>query len=177
MKYRFNMTDSQKFILAFTLYLLSNILIISYAQAATKDDFKAHALQAQVIEYLTAVPASIQLAQAYCETNFGSAPVIGTEFNNVFAIMDFPNDYWTWGNGKALGCWGRTVYTWRRYPHPIVSWLDHAYFLTLHAKSQLNRPWWFWCDFPPKYSGNKNYWPKIRQTIIKYKLYEYDKRD
>ena len=168
------MTDKQKFIIASILYLLSNILIISYAQANAKDDFKAHALQAQVIELFTGVPASIQLAQAYCETNFGAAKVIGTEFNNVFAIMDFDGDYWEFGNGQALGCWGRKMYTWRRYVHPIISWIDHAYFFTVHAKQQLGKPWHFWCDYPPKYSSHRKYWSKIRKTIIKYNLNKYD---
>ena len=164
----------KKTIIASILFIIWNILVISYAQAATEDDFKAHALQAKVIHLLTGVPASIQLAQAYCETNFGKAEGIGTDLNNVFAIMDFPNDYWEFGNKKLLGAYGRYIYTWRDYIHPIVSWIDHAYFFTVHAKFQLCKNWQFWCSNPPRYSGHPDYWSKIKRTIIKYKLYNHD---
>jgi hypothetical protein len=156
------------------LFLIFQICLIRYAQAATNDDFKSHATQAKVIQIFTGVPASIQLAQAFCETNFGRADTIGNIYNNVFAIMDFDFDYWEGHNGKALGCWGRKSHTWRRYFHPLVSWLDHAYFFHVHAPNHIGKDWQYWCSNPPKYSGYSKYWAKIKRTIIKYKLYEYD---
>ena len=156
------------------ILIIFNFCLILQLNAAPKDDIKAHVLQAQIIHLFSGVPASIQLAQAYCETKFGQAQGIGTDLNNVFAIMDFPNDYWEFGNKKLLGAYGRNTYTWRDYIHPIISWIDHAYFFTVHAKKQLGKDWKFWCSNPPKYSNHKDYWPKIKRTILKYKLYQYD---
>ena len=167
------------------------ILILLIATNCHAQNFENYAFQAQVIEVFFGVPASIQLAQGYCETNFGApdpggklctingkkvlvhSDTIGNHFNNIFAIMDFEGDYWTFGNGKAFGCWFKRRYTWRKYQHQLLSWLDHAYYLILHNPDHWHKPWQYWCNNPVKY-GRQGYWKKIKSTITKYNLGKYD---
>jgi len=155
------------------LFLILQVFIIRSAKANQITDFDSHAPLAKVIQLFSGVPASVQLAQAYCETNFGRADTIGTMYNNVFAIMDFEGDYWEFGNGPALGCWGKRTYIWRRYAHPTLSWIDHAYFFMVHNPSHLHKPWSYWCANPVRY-GRRGYWNKIRKTIIEFGLDRYD---
>ena len=183
------MTTSKKFIISSILFIIWNCLVISYANAGTNNDFKSHALQAQVIQLFSGVPASVQLAHAYCETNFGARDTIGFfdkklnriryldtigyHYNNIFSIMDFENDYWKLGFGFAFNWDATKRYKWRRYAHPLISWIDHAYFFMTHNPTHLYRPWEYWCDNPVKY-GKKGYWVKIKKTIIKYNLQRFD---
>jgi hypothetical protein len=143
------------------------------ATSGFSQDFDKYIRIAQVIELFSGVPTSIQLSQGWNETAFGRADTIGTLYNNVFSIMDFDGDYWEFGNGRALGCWGRRSYVWRRYFHPLISWIDHAYFLMVHAPNHCGRDWRFWCDNPVRY-GRRGYWKKIKKTIIQYKLNRFD---
>lgn len=175
----------QAFFLGLSYFILL-VIFLSKAQAGTDDVFQRHVLKAQILQYITGVPASIQLAQGWCETGFGRPDTIGYErdsvvryrdtvgyhFCNVFAIMDFPGDYYTGPSATAMGCYHRTTYTWRVYIHPIFSWIDHAYFLWLHNPSRRGKPWNYWIG--AKYGVRPEYWQKIKHTIEKYELYKYD---
>lgn len=167
--------------------LFTLIPLLCFANSCPSN-FDKWASTAKVLQVITGVPASVQLAQAYCETNFGAKDTIGYSresgersyrdtvgyyFNNHFAIMDFKNDYWEFGNNSANGCWGLRRYCWRWYIHPIVSWIDHAYFLWLHNPKHRHKSWQYWCNNPVRY-GRKGYWGKIRRTIVRYNLYQYD---
>ena len=171
------------------LFLILQVFIIRSAKANQITDFDRHAPLAKVIQLFSGVPASVQLAQAYCETNFGARDTIGFfdkklnriryldtigyHYSNIFAIMDFEGDYWEFGSKPALGCWGKRTYIWRRYAHPTLSWIDHAYFFMVHNPSHLHKPWWYWCANPVRY-GRRGYWNKIRKTIIEFGLDRYD---
>lgn len=167
------MKDSTKFIIASILYLISIIGVITYASANTANEFKKYAFRAQVLEVIYGVPTSVQLAQSYCETHNGRADTIGTIYNNWFSIMDFKGDYWVFGNGRALN-WNKTrSHIWRRYSFPIISWIDHAYFLWLHNPKYRYKDFLFWCDNPVRY-GRRGYWKKIKKTILENNLQKYD---
>jgi len=162
-----------KFIIISIVWLVLQFIIISAATATPAEEFKKYALRAQLLEIVYGVPASIQLAQSYCETRHGKADPIGTVYNNWFAIMDFKSDYWEYGSGEALN-WNKTkYYIWRRYSSPLISWIDHAYFLYLHNPEHRYKPYIYWIKYPVKY-GRSGYWIKIQRTILKYNLQKYD---
>lgn len=139
----------------------------------SEKDFKRYAPLAQFIQLFSGIPASVQLAQAFCETSFGRADTLGTLYYNVFAIKDFPGDYWEGGNGPMMDCYGIKSADWRRYVHPLISWLDHAYFLKTMNPNHCLKPWEYWCRNPVRY-GSPGYWDKIAKTIKHYRLYKYD---
>lgn len=167
------MKDRTKFIIASILYIIWTFAVIRYAAASPAEDFKKYAFRAQVLEVLYGVPASVQLAQSFCETNHGRADTIGTLYNNWFSIMDFNTDYWELGSGPAMN-WNKTrSENWRRYSYPLISWIDHAYFLWLYNPKYRYKDFLFWCDNPVRY-GRRGYWRKIKKTILKYNLQKYD---
>lgn len=164
-------SDFKKGILYCILFIIFQIALIRVA-SGQNNDFERWAPMAKVIHFCTGIPASVQLAQAFNETNFGRADTIGKMYNNVFAIMDFENDYWVFHSAPALGCWGRHTYQWRVYFHPIISWIDHAIFMRVHNAHLIGKSWKQWMS--AKYSGWNKYWGRIEDIILKYKLYKYD---
>jgi hypothetical protein len=183
------------------LFLLLLIATISHAAPDHQEgaayiseyekEIPKHVFLAQCIELFTGLPASIQLAQAFCETGFGRPDTvgffdkklgrvrymdtIGYHYSNIFSIMDFEGDYWKFGNNKALNWDGTKTYTWRWYLHPVFSWFDHAYYMQVHHSGHCFKPWSYWIVNPVRY-GHKGYWKTISKTIQKYRLDKYDLR-
>lgn len=157
--------------------LLTLLLAIPTAKSSPtiKQYFGIYEQQAKWLYLFFGTPPSVQLAQAYCETKFGSpeSGKIGYHFNNVFSIMDFENDYWIFGSDTAKGAWGKVTYTWRVYPSRLIAWIDHAVFMWLYYPRHRFKPWQYWRDNPVKY-GMKGYWKKIAKTIEEFELYKYD---
>lgn len=157
------------------LLIVGLMLWSCLAFAGPKEDFEALAPFARKCEFWFGVPASIQLAQAFSETNFGRADTIGTLYNNWFAIMAIEGDGWNGPKGKMLGAYKKRVFVWRAYWLPIFSWLDYLLFMHEHASRLLYKPSKAWIADPPKY-GASHYWQRIRRNIQRYDLTQYDVR-
>lgn len=112
------------------------------------------------------VPASIQLAQAICESGGGISEVAKNS-NNHFGIKAFSN----W-KGKVFTTKYGTTY--RAYITLEEGYDDHAEFLHYHYSNAVGKNWRYWVANCKGYGGSNQYWKMIEQYIIKYKLDKFD---
>ena len=114
------------------------------------------------------VPASIQLAQAFVESHYGTSP-LAIHTNNHFGITkgdDWDGDCTIAEAGKLFRC----------YDSDTASWEDHAKFLHKHYPTAMGQHWKLWAKNCRGYGG-PDYWYQIGQIIQRQKLYEYDRLD
>jgi flagellum-specific peptidoglycan hydrolase FlgJ len=149
--------------------------IILFALVAFKNDdrqidqfIKEWAPAAMKIDNECGIPASIQLAQAWYESNGGISDV-GKASNNHFGIKAFPS-------------WKGLVYTtkkgtkYRAYQTGLESWDDHAIFLHKHYIKAVGQDWKHWVKWCRGYGGGAEYWKVLGNIIEQNKLYLYDQK-
>lgn len=125
-----------------------------------------HKLKAQLLEYKTGVPTSIQFAQAIYECGAGRDKLAKLA-NNHFGIK--AGDNWS---GETFSFPGSSV-KWRKYKNVGLSYVDHACFLSDHYGPACGKPWRHWVKYCEGYGG-PNYWREIGKIIQDYKLYNFD---
>ncbi len=133
---------------AFSLFLLAAVFKLAGAQsyAAEPDGFVARSAPlAQEAQRKTGIPASVTLAQAIVESNWGTQPIPGA--NNYFGIKAFPRADGSINIGQvAIGwVWYGTL-EWNGYANVQImarfrkyktvgdSFLDHAYFFLENSR-------------------------------------------
>jgi flagellum-specific peptidoglycan hydrolase FlgJ len=142
------------------------LLIFSLFTANPYSDYISEVkLGAQILEYITGVPTSIQLAQAIYESAGGKSN-IAKKANNHFGIRC--GDNWNGERYKSRsGCW-------RKYSSALDSYIDHAAYLQHYYPNACGKDWQHWVKYCKGYGG-ANYWQKIGKIIKQYNLDKYDK--
>lgn len=142
-----------------------------------------YAMQGQLV---TGVPASITLAQAALESNWGQSGLT-VQANNFFGVKDSVNDDWNgeyvikstkeFKNGQYITIQSK----FRKYKTPKDSFIDHAKFLmkydrynNLFELSQYDYENWAKLLEKDGYATDPLYAEKLIGMIKLYKLNEYD---
>ena len=118
------------------------------------------------LQHECGVPASIQLAQAICESGGGISEV-AKQSNNHFGIRAFSN----W-KGKIYNTKYGTDY--RAYSTLEEGYIDHAEFLYQHYSFAVGKDWKHWVANCKGYGGSPSYWQHIGKIIELYQLYKFD---
>lgn len=146
------------------LLLFTVLLSIISDNYIEKNIFKA-----KIMESITGIPASIQLAQAIIESGGGKSH-ISIHSNNHFAIKYYPGAPMKTTNTYFVD---RNNIKWRSYQSVWHSYLDHSIFLSYHYP-QLRYQSVTTCNQLKGYGSKKGYWKHVHNYIIKHKLYLYD---
>lgn len=128
--------------------------------------------------YLMGIPASVKLAQAMLETNFGDSK-LSQEAHNHFGIKC--KDYW---KGDTYTMDDDTIgECFRKYPSDYESYIDHSMFLRFHHThrydhlfSLARNDYKGWAEGLQKagYATNPNYATIIIRLIETYDLHAFD---
>lgn len=125
-----------------------------------------HKFKAQLLEYQTGVPTSVQLAQAIIESGAGRSKLAKVS-NNHFGIKK--GDNWS---GETFSFKGSSV-KWRKYPNIGLSYIDHACFLSDNYGGACGKPWSYWVKYCKGYGG-PDYWQRVGEIITLYNLNKFD---
>ncbi|OWY22367.1 LysM peptidoglycan-binding domain-containing protein [Sphingobacteriales bacterium UPWRP_1] len=127
----------------------------------------------------TGIPASIKLAQALLETNYGTSR-LATEGKNHFGIKC--KAYW---QGDTLLVDDDTLQEcFRRYPSVYDSYIDHSEFLRYHREGYYSHLFLYsstdyisWAEGlqAAGYATSPNYAKNLIAIIQRYHLYDYDR--
>lgn len=138
------------------------------------DQFKDIAIMEM---YRTGIPASIKLAQAMLESNFGRS-VLAVEGNNHFGIKCKQ----TWSGGTIYYNDDAPNECFRKYQHVLASYKDHSNFLVdrkdryqfLFDLNPIDYVAWASGLQKAGYATNPTYANKLINMIERYELYTYD---
>lgn len=153
-------------ILMLTYLLILSLLI---GEPENQEEYiQKHLFKAKILEILTGIPTSLQLAQSLVETGGGKS-YIAKHSNNHFGIKYFPNAI-SYTNTFFID---RRQVKWRSYINTWHSFIDHALFLS-HHYPQLRYQSVTTCNQLKGYGGKANYWSYINSLIHRKKLHQYD---
>lgn len=148
-------------------YLLIISLLIG--EPETQEEYiQKHLFKAKILEILTGIPTSLQLAQSLVETGGGQS-YIAKHSNNHFGIKYFPGAK----SFTQTFFIDRRQVKWRSYVNTWHSYIDHALFLCNHYP-QLRYQSVTSCNQLKGYGGKANYWLYIHSLIHRKKLNQYD---